>query len=164
MTNGIYLLLGSNLGDRAANLLYAHEALEQEPVKVTAQSELYETAAWGVESQPSFLNQVVEVSTELEPTALLNCLLKIEQQMGRKRKAKWGERLIDIDILYYADRIIEGTALTVPHPHIQERRFTLVPLCELVPLLVHPVLKKTQQELLDSCPDPLGVQLYQPPK
>lgn len=164
MTNGIYLLLGSNLGDRAANLLYALEALEQVPIEVIAQSELYETAAWGIESQPSFLNQVVEISTELEPESLLQHLLKVEQQMGRKRKVKWGERLIDIDILYYGDRIIEGTTLTVPHPHIPERRFTLVPLCELVPLLVHPVLGKTQQELLNSCSDLLEVQLYQASK
>ncbi|WP_017731476.1 2-amino-4-hydroxy-6-hydroxymethyldihydropteridine diphosphokinase [Nafulsella turpanensis] len=161
MTNGIYLLLGSNLGDRAANLLRAIDALEQAAIKVVAQSELYETAAWGLESQPSFLNQVVEIKTELAPLSLLQCLLETEQQMGRKRNEKWGERLIDIDILYYADRVVKEPSLHIPHPHIQERRFTLVPLCELVPLLVHPLLGKTQQELLDVCPDPLEVRVYQ---
>lgn len=160
MTNGIYLLSGSNLGDRAANLLYALDLLEQKSISVVTQSELYETAAWGIESQPAFLNQVVEVKTELSPEALLISLLETEEQMGRKREVKWGERLIDIDILYYADRILESPGLTIPHPHIQDRRFTLVPLCELVPLLVHPVLRKTQQELLDLCPDPLEVRLF----
>lgn len=160
MTNGVYILSGSNLGERAANLARALEKIEKEAGSLLAQSQLYETAAWGLQEQPAFLNQVLEISTELEPEALLDCLLAIEKQLGRVRKQQWGERLIDLDILYYGDQVVDSPRLKVPHPYIPERRFTLVPLCELVPLLVHPVLGKNQLQLLKECPDKLEVRIF----
>ncbi len=160
MINGVYILSGSNLGDRVANLALAMENIEKQAAKVVAQSQLYETAAWGIEEQPSFLNQVLEIATELAPHALLECLLTIEKQMGRERKEKWGERLIDLDILYYSDLVMDAPGLQIPHPHIAARRFTLAPLCELAPLLVHPVLQNTQLQLLEDCPDKLDVRVY----
>lgn len=161
MTNGIYLLSGTNLGDRVANMARALELIEQKAGKIVAQSQLYETAAWGIEEQPSFLNQVMEIATDLTPQKLLSALLSMETEMGRERRQKWGERIIDLDILYYADSIIDEPSLEIPHPHLHERRFTLVPLCELAPLLRHPVLEKTQQELLNECPDQLEVRVYE---
>lgn len=161
MINGVYILSGSNLGDRAATLARALEQIEKQAGIIRAQSQLYETAAWGIEEQPPFLNQVLEIGTNLGPEALLDCLLSIEKQLGRERKQKWGERLIDLDILYYGDLVEESPRLTVPHPYIPERRFTLVPLCELAPLLVHPVLGKTQLELLEECKDKLEVRVFE---
>lgn len=161
MTNGIYLLSGSNLGDRVANMARALEFIEQKAGSITAQSQLYETAAWGIEEQPSFLNQVMEIASPLSPQELLKVLLSIETEMGRERRQKWGERLIDLDILYYDDMVLDEPKLQIPHPHLQERRFTLVPLCELAPLLVHPVLGKSQQELLEACPDQLEVRVFE---
>ncbi len=160
MTNGIYLLSGSNIGDRMANLAGAVDLIEKEAGTVVAQSQLYETEAWGIEKQPLFLNQVIEIATDLNPHLLLHHLLDIEKKMGRERVIKWGERLIDLDILYYGNTVIEEPELKIPHPYISQRRFTLIPLCELAPLLVHPVLKKNQLELLNDCPDPLKVKIY----
>lgn len=161
MTNGIYLLSGSNLGDRVANMAKALEFIEQKAGSITAQSQLYETAAWGIEEQPPFLNQVMEIASLLSPQELLNTLLSIEMEMGRERRLKWGERLIDLDILYYDELVLHEPTLQIPHPQLQERRFTLVPLCELAPLLVHPLLGRTQQELLEACPDQLAVKVFE---
>lgn len=160
MTNGVYLLSGTNLGDRMANMARAMELIEKEAGLVVAQSQLYETAAWGIEDQPAFLNQVLEIKTTLTPLALLDTLLEIEKKMGRQRPQKWGQRLIDLDILYFADSVVVHEELKIPHPHIPERRFTLAPLCEIAPLLVHPVLKKNQLQLLEECPDKLEVKVF----
>lgn len=157
---GIYLLLGTNLGDRARNLAYARKLVGQGRVKVVRESAIYETAAWGLEDQPGFLNQVIEVETALEPEALLELILGIEQEMGRVRIRKWGERLIDIDMLYYHNKVIDLDALKLPHPGIPDRRFTLVPLVELAAEELHPVLHKTQQQLLEDCEDGLEVSVY----
>ena len=154
---GIYILLGTNLGDRAKNLAQAKNLAGQAGVRVVRESAVYETAAWGVEDQPGFLNQVVEVITNLAPHALLDQLLAIEQEMGRIRERKWGERLIDLDILYYQDEVIDTEQLSVPHPGIPDRRFTLVPLVELAAEEVHPTLGQTQSQLLEVCPDLLEV-------
>ncbi|GAB5527142.1 MAG: 2-amino-4-hydroxy-6-hydroxymethyldihydropteridine diphosphokinase [Roseivirga sp.] len=156
---GIYLLLGTNLGDREKNLSAARNLMKEEAIELKAVSSIYETAAWGIEQQPGFLNQVLEVATDLSPEALLKTLLAIELEMGRVRIQKWGERLIDIDILYYQDKVVDTADLKVPHPEIPNRRFTLVPLVELAAGEVHPVLGKTQQELLAVCPDGLEVRL-----
>ena len=161
MTNGIYLLSGSNLGERMVNLAQALELIEKNAGKVVAQSQLYETAAWGIEEQPAFLNQVMEIESPLPAAGLLQALLDIEKQMGRRRFQKWGERLIDLDILYYGNAVIDEKDLKIPHPHIPERRFTLAPLCEIAPLLVHPVLKKTQLQLLEDCKDKLEVKVWE---
>lgn len=156
---GIYLLLGTNLGDRAKNLADARNLLKEEGIEFKAVSSIYETDAWGIEDQPGFLNQVLEVATDLNPKDLLKTILAVELEMGRVRIQKWGERLIDIDILYYQDRVIDTRELKVPHPEIPNRRFTLVPLVELAAEEVNPVSGKTQQELLAVCPDGLEVRL-----
>ena len=157
---GIYLLLGTNLGDRQANLERAIQLIEAKGITVTRTSSIYETAAWGIEDQPGFLNQVTQVETELPAGKLLQVLLAIEIEMGRVRIQKWGERLIDLDILYYHDQVIDQKDLQVPHPGIPDRRFTLVPLVELAADAVHPVNGKTQADLLEACPDTLEVTLY----
>lgn len=110
-----------------------------------------------MEDQATFLNQVIAVKTKLEPEELLQVVLHIEQQTGRQRDVKWGPRTLDLDILLYNSDVISTPDLTIPHPFLPERRFTLAPLCELAPGLVHPVLHKTMQQLLDECPDPLEV-------
>jgi 2-amino-4-hydroxy-6-hydroxymethyldihydropteridine diphosphokinase len=118
---------------------------------------VYETEAWGLTDQPLFLNQVVELDTVLAPHMLLNTVLQIELQMGRARKEKYGPRLMDIDILLFGNAIVNDPELVVPHPHMAQRRFVLVPLAELVPQLVHPILNMTIQQMLAQCPDPLHV-------
>jgi 2-amino-4-hydroxy-6-hydroxymethyldihydropteridine diphosphokinase len=159
---GIYLLLGSNLENRAANLQRAKEFLTSHSIIIKKESQIYETAPWGIEEQPAFLNQVIEVDTSKSPERLLTICQDIEKQMGRIRHEKWGERLIDIDILYFGEHPYEAEHLVIPHPGIPERRFTLLPLVEIAPQLIHPVLKQTQKELLANCPDHLEVKAWQP--
>ncbi len=154
------LLLGSNLGNRKEILEFASNMLLEQVGKITSSSSIYETLAWGIEDQPAFLNQVVITDTKLAPRELLLLINKIEKELGRVRHQKWGERLIDIDILYYDSLIINTENLVVPHPEIANRRFTLVPLVELVPKFEHPVLSKTQSDLLESCKDELEVKKY----
>lgn len=155
--DGIYLLLGTNLGDRKENLEKACQLISQQIGSIRIASSLYETEAWGETDQPLFLNQVIQVNTELSPDELLRHTQAIEQQMGRVRLRKWGERIIDIDILYYHNQIIHTKDLKVPHPGIPDRRFTLAPLSEIAAEAIHPILRKTQEELLNSCTDTLKV-------
>ena len=152
-----YLLLGSNLGDRAAYLHQARQTLAATAGEVVAASALYQTAAWGVEDQPAFLNQVLALRTPLAAPALLAACLAAEQQAGRERRQRWGTRTLDVDILLYGDAIIQTPTLTVPHPALPARRFALVPLVEIAPQLLHPQLHQTVAELLAHCPDPLAV-------
>lgn len=157
---GIYLLLGSNIGDRKLNLLNALKKLAEVNVTVIQQSSVYQTAAWGVQEQQAFLNQVIKVETVLKPQQLLKTILTIEQELGRVRIEKWGERLIDIDILYYYDLVLNDTSLKIPHPELQNRRFTLVPLVEISPEMQHPILNCSQSQLLKKCKDKLAVHLF----
>jgi len=157
---GIYLLLGTNLGNRFANLQRAKEILTSHVIIVKRESKIYETAAWGVSEQPSFLNQVIEVDTGKSPERTLKICQMIEDQMGRIRTEKWGARLIDIDILYFNSHEYSTEQLTIPHPEIPNRRFTLIPMAELAPNMIHPSLNKTQEELLVACQDSLEVHLY----
>ena len=154
---GIYLLLGSNLGDRLATLRQASQMIGDQIGVVVRQSSIYLSEAWGLRDQPDFLNQVLEIDSNLEPLAVLDKIITIEKQLGRRRIIKWGERAIDIDILYYGDHIIKSRRLTIPDQYISSRRFTLLPLCEIEPSLVHPVLKKDQCTLLSKCDDELMV-------
>ena len=126
-------------------------------IEVEQTSSIYETAAWGKTDQQNFLNQVIEISTNLSSTALLERILAIEKQIGRIRKEMWGERIIDIDILYYANEVIKSQRLVIPHPYLHERRFTLEPLHEIAPNFVHPVFNKTTSSLLNECKDRLEV-------
>ncbi|WP_155296226.1 2-amino-4-hydroxy-6-hydroxymethyldihydropteridine diphosphokinase [Spirosoma rigui] len=149
----LYLLLGANLGDRVATLRRAIDLIGERVGVVVQASGLYETAPWGVTDQPAFLNQVLAVDTSLTPEAVLIQTQAIEQELGRVRHEKWGARVIDIDILYAGDRVIQTPALTIPHPFLHERRFTLVPLAEIAPDFVHPVRQQTNRTLLAACTD-----------
>src|SRR5271157_2882601 len=149
MNHIIYLALGTNLGDRIANLRAAIEALSPE-IKVIVESKVYETPPWGYEDQPAFLNMAVKGETGLKPESLLKRLKQLEVQLGREQSFRWGPRLIDIDILFYDDLILESESLTIPHPRLHERAFVLVPLTDIAPDFIHPVLKETIKELLAS--------------
>ena len=145
------------MGDREATLVKACKLIGEQIGELKSVSSLYKTAAWGKNDQPSFLNQALEIITTLKPAQLLQQILKIEKQIGRIRKEKYGPRCIDIDILFFNDETYNSPLLTVPHPEIQNRRFVLVPMNEIAPALVHPVLKKTIAKLLAECPDHLPV-------
>jgi len=149
----VFLLLGANLGERESTLKQAVQLISERIAPIAAQSQLYETAPWGVIDQPAFLNQVIQIETELSPKKVLDQTLNIEKQLGRERRLRWGARVIDIDILYYADLILADSDLHLPHPRLHERRFTLVPLAEIAPDFIHPGLKKTNRELLETCTD-----------
>lgn len=155
--NTAYLLTGGNMGDRKDNLATAAVRIAQQCGDIINSSSLYETAAWGKTDQPSFLNQALEIQTELTAPQLLKKIFNIEKQTGRIRKEKYGPRLIDIDILLFNDEIHNYPLLKIPHPEMQNRRFVLVPLAEIASEIIHPVLKKTIIELLAICPDKLEV-------
>jgi 2-amino-4-hydroxy-6-hydroxymethyldihydropteridine diphosphokinase len=160
MTNIAYLSLGSNVGDREAQLRAALACLQREG-RVVAVSSLYETEPVEFTDQAWFLNCAVALETTDTPEQLMSALLQIEQQMGRKRIQRKGPRTIDIDILLFGNTILGTPALTVPHPAMQQRRFVLQPLAEIAPTVQHPVLKQTIQELLDALPAGQTVRKYQ---
>jgi 2-amino-4-hydroxy-6-hydroxymethyldihydropteridine diphosphokinase len=155
--NKSYLLKGGNMGDRTGKLLEAKKNIATYCGTILMESSLYETAAWGKADQPDFLNQVLYLQTSLSAVALMKEILLIEEKMGRTRTEKYGSRTIDIDILFYNDEIIREPGLIIPHPEIQNRRFVLVPLQEIAPGLVHPVLLKSISTLLKDCGDKLDV-------
>ncbi len=155
-----YLLMGSNLGDRLALLQEAHLQLALEVGEIVAESSIYETAAWGRNDQPAYLNQALAVNTWLRPDALLAACQATEQAAGRVRTERWGSRTLDIDILFFGQCVIDSPALTVPHPRLAERRFALLPLAEIARGLRHPVLNLTIRELLARCADPLTVRRW----
>jgi 2-amino-4-hydroxy-6-hydroxymethyldihydropteridine diphosphokinase len=148
-----YLLTGSNIGNSLEHLTRACRLIDERAGHVAALSSVYKTAPWGNTEQQDFLNQVMLVETPLEPLVLLETVLQIEQEMGRHRKLKWGPRIIDIDILFYDHLILDTPALRLPHPFLHLRRFTLMPLNEIAPGLVHPVSGNTVEALLEQCED-----------
>lgn len=162
MENGIFLLLGTNQGDRSRNLTAAKQLIEERAGKIVRFSSVYRTAAWGNHDQPEFYNQAIDVSTGLSPQQLLTHILEIELELGRRRLEKWGPRIIDIDILFFHQQVINDSNLTVPHPRMPERRFALAPLAEIAPTFHHPVLHKDVSTLLHECKDPLPVALATP--
>ena len=152
----IYILLGSNLGDPFKNLSRAIEQIKTFG-PIIGSSSVYQTKAWGDIVQDDFLNQVVKFESDDDPQMLLNKFKAIEVALGRTSTVKWGPRIMDIDILFVGNKIIESDRLTIPHPHIRERRFVLEPLFEIAPDFIHPVFKQSIRELLKQCPDTLAV-------
>jgi len=151
MPKVVYLSLGSNVGDRAAQLREAQTRLRREG-RIIAESSLYETEPVEFTDQPWFLNCAVALETTTSPQELIEAILAIEKDMGRQRLQNKGPRTIDIDILLFGDTVLDSTQLTIPHPAMLHRRFVLEPLTEIAPNLLHPVLKKTIRELLDALP------------
>jgi 2-amino-4-hydroxy-6-hydroxymethyldihydropteridine diphosphokinase len=152
----VFLGLGSNMGDRAANLRAATNLIVNKIGKVAKKSHIYETQPWGNTEQEPFLNQIIMVNTMLDPRNLLDKISSIERELGRERrrdKEKWGPRTIDIDILFYGKRVVRDKGLEIPHPELHKRAFVLVPLMEIAPDLEHPILKKQIDELYMNCGD-----------
>jgi 2-amino-4-hydroxy-6-hydroxymethyldihydropteridine diphosphokinase len=147
MRHTVYIALGTNLGNRLDNLQAAIQSMPPEVI-VLAKSHVYETPPWGYEDQPSFLNMVIKAETELEPEQLLQYLKGLETELGREQSFHWGPRLIDLDILFYDDLVLDSPPLIIPHPRLHERAFVLVPLMDLAPELIHPVFKKSVRELI----------------
>lgn len=158
--NKAYLLTGGNLGDREQNLATAMFLINEQCGTIVTVSSLYETAAWGKTDQPSFLNQALELDTLLNAKQLIRRILKVEKMMGRVRDEKYGPRLIDIDMLLFNNEKYNYQFLKLPHPEMQNRRFALLPLAEIAPEMLHPVLNKTIKELLKECTDELPVKKY----
>jgi 2-amino-4-hydroxy-6-hydroxymethyldihydropteridine diphosphokinase len=162
--NVVYLLLGSNLDDRSAMLDKARREISSKIGTITRESSIYESEPWGFLADQPFLNQVIRIETALTPALILSEILKIEIKLGRKREGnqRYNSRLIDIDILFFNDEIISEENLTIPHPGIPERMFTLLPMQELAGSYIHPGSLKSIGELINECSDPLSVYLYKP--
>lgn len=153
----VYLSLGGNLGDRLSNLTKAIQLIKERIGEVLQESAIYETKAWGDTNQPDYLNLVLAVKTNLEPEELLDETQRIENELGRKRREKWGARTIDIDILFINQLIINTERLKVPHPLMSERKFVLLPLEEIAPEFIHPIFKTSIKTLTSRCEDALEV-------
>lgn len=151
----VFLLLGSNLGDRQTFLQKATAYIETDIAPIVKTSSVYETQSWGKADAPDYLNQVIQLKTELSPQVILQKILNIENVLGRKREEKWGSRVIDIDILFYDSIIVSVPGLNIPHPELHNRRFTLEPLSEIAPHFIHPVLKKSISQLKNELKDNL---------
>ena len=155
--NRLFIITGGNIGDRKKNLETASVLIEKRVGKIINQSKIYETEAWGITDQPAFYNQVLVIESKFSARDVLNVILKIEAEMGRKRTVKNAARIIDIDILFFNDDVLNEQNLIIPHPEIANRRFVLLPLKEIAPQMIHPVLKKTIKDLLSETKDQLKV-------
>lgn len=160
-TRNAYLILGSNLNDREFALKLATSWIKEKCGTILKKSAIYRSKAWGFTNQPDFLNQILIIETKLDPWQLLKSLLDIEKQMGRVREIKWHSRLIDIDILFYGQEVIDLPELQIPHPRLAERNFTLVPLMEIAPQFIHPTFAVTIEELYLRSADTLEVQMIE---
>ena len=158
--NIVFLQLGSNLGDRELLLQDAIVAIEERVGGVIKRSKVYESTPWRVEGQANYLNQILKVETKLQAHDVLSVILDVEKNLGRVRIEKWGERLIDIDIIFFNDAIIETAQLCVPHKHMHERMFVLTPLHNIAPDMAHPKYNKTVEEILKQCTDTQLVKEY----
>ena len=158
MEHDIHLSIGTNLGDRIANLRAALGAMPPE-VEPVALSRVYETPPWGYTDQPAFLNMAVHARTGLGPESLLRKLKQVETRIGRKPGIRWGPRLLDIDILFYDDLLLDMPGLVIPHKRMHERGFVLVPLADLAPELRHPITGQTVSQMLAEC-DTNGIEQF----
>ncbi len=158
MTHIVYLALGTNLGERLDNLHAALNAFAPQ-IRVTEQSRVYETEPWGYADQPAFLNLVIRAETLLSPQALLGVLKELEATLGRTPSFRNGPRLIDLDILFYDDIILDTPGLVIPHPRLHERTFVLVPLLDVAPDLMHPILRRTMSQIMQEL-NGSGVNLF----
>ena len=158
--NIVFLQLGSNLGNRELLLKDAILAIEDGVGSLLEKSSIYESTPWRAEGQENYLNMIIKLETELMAVDVLSTVLDIEKKLGRVRIEKWGERLIDIDIIFYNDLIIETAQLCVPHNHMHERMFVLTPLHTIAPDMLHPKYNKTVEELLNECADTQLVKEY----
>ncbi len=158
----LFLSLGSNLGNREENLNQAIQLIRQNISTNLSISNIYETEPWGNLNQAGFLNLILKIENfSFVPHEILEKIQKIENELGRVRVEKWGERCIDIDIIYYDDLIIDDARLVIPHPFVQERKFVLVPLADVAPDWVHPILQKTTLQMLEDCPDSGWIKVYE---
>ncbi|HVW96973.1 MAG TPA: 2-amino-4-hydroxy-6-hydroxymethyldihydropteridine diphosphokinase [Mucilaginibacter sp.] len=153
----VFLLLGSNMGDRQQYLQSAVNLINSRIAPVCLLSSVYETQSWGKTDEPDYLNQVLSLETQMAAGDLLLEVLNIERDLGRIREEKWGSRTIDIDILFYGEEIIRETGLIIPHPELHRRRFTLEPLAEIAGDFVHPILNKTILSIKNELKDDLNV-------
>jgi 2-amino-4-hydroxy-6-hydroxymethyldihydropteridine diphosphokinase len=163
--NNVFLGIGTNLGNKESNLDHAVEKIEEYIGRILKTSSIYETEPWGFQAKNEFLNMVVMVETDLIPSVLLVKVLNIEFLLGRTRDKKhyssaYASRLIDIDILLYEDLIVDEPDLKIPHPLIHQRRFVLIPLCDIASEMIHPVLKRSFKSLLENCEDTGQVNKY----
>ena len=156
----IYLHTGSNLGNKEEHLERAKQLIKKRIGTITAESGLFKTEAWGLPNQPNFVNQALEVTTNLPPVFLMDQILEIELKMGRIRNQKWAPRLIDIDIIFYGDQIIKQENLTIPHPFMHERNFVLAPLLEIAKDFIHPEFGLSIEQLYQRSKDPLKVKAF----
>lgn len=162
-SESVFVLLGSNLGDRELLVNQACKMMDERCGEIVAKSRLYESEPWGFEAEYWFLNQVIVLKTTLSPDDLMRKLLSIEKELGRDRSQPhegYVSRPMDLDILYYGSEIIDTQMVTAPHPRLHQRRFTLLPLCDVAPDFVHPTMKKTNLQLLDECQDAGQVNIY----
>ncbi|MBS3915065.1 MAG: 2-amino-4-hydroxy-6-hydroxymethyldihydropteridine diphosphokinase [Bacteroidetes bacterium] len=160
MTNQAFLCTGSNMENPQHQMEIAETQIALELGKIIGKSKIYSSEPWGNPDQETFLNQVIQIETKLSPQMLLKKILDIEIKMGRSRIQKWGPRIIDIDILFYGDHIIHMEGLQIPHPQMQNRRFVLMPLCEIAPDFIHPELLVSVKQLLEKCEDSLSVSVF----
>lgn len=154
----VHIALGSNVGEAQHNLSVARKLIREQVGELVKTSTIIVTLPWGnIKEQNNFYNQMLLVKTILTPQLLINKLLMLEKQMGRKREIKWGPRIIDLDIIYFENRTIKSEMLNVPHPFLQERKFILFHLNEISPKKMHPLLRKNSAELFKLCADELGI-------
>ncbi len=155
----VVLILGGNLGDRQELINRAVKSISGKN-RLIVKSALYETQAWGNVAHGNFLNQIIQIETLLSPGKLLKQIQQIETELGRNRTIIWGDRTMDIDILYFGEEVIDTAELTIPHSFIQDRRFVLVPLTEILPDMIHPTLGKSHRTLLEECQDFCEVEIF----